>query len=278
MTVKLSDKVSVRLTRIPAGRFYQGDNELGTPDEFPQRLVSIAKPFWIGTCEVSNEQYALFDPRHDSRLEHGEFLQFENHQRGYPLNQPRQPVARVSQREALAFCKWLSGKTGRKVTLPSEAQWEWAARAGTGTPLWYGDVGADFAKSANLADAAYAKQAWRDIGAPLEHMVSWRPAVNGVNDSQRVAAPIGSFAPNAFGLHDMAGNVAEWTASRWLPGTQGRAGRSTGRGGSSVGDAERAVVRGGSWRSRPMEARSASKLAYRPWQKVVDVGFRVAME
>ena len=109
---------------------------------------------------------------------------------------------------------------------------------------------------------------------PPPGMASWRPAVIGVDDGQRVSAPIGSYAPNPFGLHDMAGNVAEWTSSRWRPTyTPGDAAPN-----GPVGNDERAAVRGGSWRDRPIHARSASRLAYRPWQKVVDVGFRVVLE
>ncbi len=140
----------MELTRIPAGQFVMG-NLAGAADERPQAKVRIEQPFWIGAMEVTNAQFAKFDPRHDSRVESKNTYQFGIH--GYPVNRPEQPVVRVSFNEAMAFCRWLSEKTGRKFSLPTEAQWEYACRAGTATPLSYGDVDADFAGFANLADA-----------------------------------------------------------------------------------------------------------------------------
>jgi formylglycine-generating enzyme required for sulfatase activity len=96
----------------------------------------------MGRFEITNKIYALFDPDHDSRDEHRHGYQFGR--KGYPLNHPDQPVVRISWQEAMEFCRWLSQKTGRKFTLPTEAQWEWAARAGTDTPYSFGNFGDDF--------------------------------------------------------------------------------------------------------------------------------------
>ena len=101
-------------------------------------------------------------------------------------------------------------------------------------------------------------------GLPSGAIPGWRPAAEKVNDGHRVSAPVGSYQPNPFGLHDMAGNVAEWTRSRWRP--------------DGPNPVERCMVRGGSWRDPPRRAGSASRLAYRPAQSVIDVGFRVVCE
>ena len=126
----------------------------------------------------------------------------------------------------------------------------------------------DFSKSANLADAAYQSRDTFGWGLPSGAIPAWRPAAARVNDGYRVSAPAGSFQANAFGLRDMAGNVAEWTRSPWRPSLDAEAAEGE-------TPTTRWVVRGGSWRDTPKRARSASRLPYRPCQKVVDVGFRV---
>ena len=146
--------MSIELARIPAGAFVMGDAE-GDADERPPARVEIAKPFWMGRYEVTNEQFALFDPTHDSRLEHGDYLHFDERERGYALNRPQQPVVRVSWNRAMDFCRRLSERTGRTFTLPTEAQWEYACRAGTATPLWYGTLDSDFSACANVSDATH---------------------------------------------------------------------------------------------------------------------------
>ena len=140
----------MRLVPIPAGAFIMGSTE-GHADERPPARVEIEQPFWIGQFEVTNEQFARFDAEHDSQVEPMHGYQFGIH--GYPANRPDQPVVRVSWNEATAFCRRLSTKTGRRFTLPTEAQWEYAARAGTDTPTWFGDLDTDFSPFANLGDA-----------------------------------------------------------------------------------------------------------------------------
>ncbi len=126
--VELAAGITLDLVLIPAGEFLMGDPN-GSPDEQPVHRVRIERPFWMGRCEVSNEQFALHDSAHDSRVEDKNTYQFGVH--GYPCNEPKQPVVRLSLPEAMAFCEWLSKKTGEHFTLPTEAQWEWACRAGT---------------------------------------------------------------------------------------------------------------------------------------------------
>jgi len=202
-SIDLGNGVSMKLVRIPAGQFIMGSAN-GAPDERPLVKTKVEKPFWIGALEVTNAQFARFDTTHDSRLEHGDWLHFSVAERGYPLNRPEQPVCRVSLKEAEAFCAWLSKKTGKKVTLPSEAQWEWACRAGTEGSHWYGKA-AEFASYANLADKSLRGMGgWSGDAVP-----EWRPAIASVNDKHRVAASAGSYQANPWGLHDMHGNVAE---------------------------------------------------------------------
>ncbi|MGB2822228.1 MAG: SUMF1/EgtB/PvdO family nonheme iron enzyme, partial [Phycisphaerae bacterium] len=266
--------VELRLTLIPAGQFVMGDPR-GEPDERQPARVRIERPFWMGVLEVSNAQYSVFDAAHDSRCIDME-LKDQEHP-GYPVNHNDQPVVRVSWREAAAFCKWLSETTGGKFALPTEAQWEWACRAGTSGPLWYGDVQTDFATFANLSDVSMKKFALerfrpRIAANPVpEH--AFIPKVETVDDKHQVSAPVGSYKPNAWGLYDMHGNVAEWTCSAYKPYPYTA---DDGRNDPAAGG--KRVARGGSWFDRPCRARSAFRLAYESYQKVFNVGFRVVME
>jgi len=245
----LAGNVSLTLVRIPAGRFVAGGVAV------PPRVVQIPRAFWMSTCEINNEQFACFDSRHDSRIEHGDFLQFSVAQRGHSLNGSNQPVSHVSWDEAQAFCKWLAERSGRSVGLPTGDAWEYACRAGAATPLAYGELTTDFSRLANLADVNLR----RPVGYRSKSVPEWRPAVTEVDDGHWVSAPVGSYPANAWGLFDMTGNVWEWTSD-------------------PAPDGVRRLVRGGSWYVRPQRATPDSTLAYLPWQKVYDVGFRVIIE
>ena len=149
LVVDLGEGVTMELMPIPAGAFVMGSSD-GHPDERPTARVAIERPFWIGRFEVTNEQFARFDLGHDSQVEPMHGYQFGVH--GYPTNRPKQPVVRVSWNQATAFCRWLSEKTDRQFSLPTEAQWEYACRAGTATPTYYGDLDTDFSPFGNLGD------------------------------------------------------------------------------------------------------------------------------
>jgi len=239
---------SLKLVHIPSGSYVTGDG----------RAVTIKKSFWIGAEEISNAQYASFDPAHDSFMERGEYMQFTPQERGYPLNTPTQPVCRVSCAEAGAFCRFVSIQSGRRVRLPRGDEWEWAARAGTAQPLTYGDIHSDFSKNANLADAVFYKMERLRSNMPGAAIPAWRPAITNCSDGFRVSAPVGSFEPNPWGLHDVHGNVWEWTADCLPDG--------------------RALARGGSWWKRPRYATFDARLPYKVWQQVYDVGFRILVE
>ncbi|HEY3323204.1 MAG TPA: SUMF1/EgtB/PvdO family nonheme iron enzyme [Planctomycetota bacterium] len=275
--IEISPTLKLKLVRIPAGEFVMGATD-GFADEQPAAAVKIASPYWMSTLEISNEQYACFDALHDSKIERGDFLQFSEQERGFPANGPKQPAVRVSWREAMDFCRWISTKTGLKFTLPTEAQWEYACRAGTATPMNYGALDADFSTLANLADVSLRRMPTLGWGLPSGAVPEWRPAITTVDDKNRVSAPVGTYKPNAWGLSDMHGNVAEWTLSSYRPypyrDDDGRNDPSEGGAGLRAGR----VVRGGSWWDRPYYARSAYRLAYPAWQRVYNVGFRVICE
>ncbi len=250
--IDLGEGVELTLSFVPGGTFVMGDG-----DRQPSRVASVTKGFWMGSCEVSNEQYARFDPRHDSRVESKNAYQFGIH--GYPVNRPKQPVVRLSWERATAFCDWLSERTGREFRLPTEEQWEYACRAGTDSAFSFGKAEADFSAFANLADAKlkeFASDPYT-VSKPLKNASpfdDYIPKQIAFNDGGLVSMPIGSYKPNAWGLHDMHGNVWEWTRTE--------------RNGERV-------VRGGSWRDRPQRCQSGSSLSYPPYQRVFNVGFRV---
>ncbi|MBI4605534.1 MAG: SUMF1/EgtB/PvdO family nonheme iron enzyme, partial [Planctomycetes bacterium] len=209
----LGGGLKIELVKVPAGSFVMGDAD-GFDDEGPPAAVRIARPFWMSRLEVTNEQYARFDPTHESRFEHRSSWIFSEEYLGWPLNRPRQPVVRVSWDQAMAFCRWLSEKTGAKATLPSEAQWEYACGAGSAAPFSYGGLDADFSRHANLADASIRDLAYRGWRPKSPDLV---PRDARFNDGALVTAEVGSYAPNAFGLHDLHGNAAEWTRSAYRP-------------------------------------------------------------
>ena len=274
-TVVLTDGIELELVRIPAGEFVMGA-PAGHRDERPRARVRIDQPFWVGRVEVTNEQFTQFDPLHDSRVESKHGYQFGVH--GYAVNGPQQPVVRVSWRQARAFCRWLgalSGSGGLRFDLPTEAQWEYACRAGASSPFHYGGMEKDFSKLANLGDAKlreFASNPYttaQPMGNP-NRFDDWLPKDERFNDGALVSADVGSYQPNAWGLHDMHGNVAEWTRTIYRPYPYSDA---DGRNDPAAKGPR--VVRGGSWYDRPKRCRSAFRLAYRPYQGVYNVGFRV---
>lgn len=274
--IPLTPDVTLDLVKIPGGSFIMGG--YGHPDEMP-RSVQQVEPFWMGQFEVTNAMYALFDADHDSRYEHRHGYQFGRE--GYPLNHPDQPVVRVSWNDAMAFTQWLSEQTGLEVRLPTEAEWEWAARAGTDTDWPFGNVGDDYSLHANLGDITLREfaactahknyESVRIIDNPGPYD-DWIPRDTLYDDRGFVSQPVGSYRPNYFDLYDMHGNVWEWTLSAWKPypynAHDGRNAVDT--------DALR-VVRGGSWRDRPHRSTSSYRLFYRPYQGVYNVGFRVVV-
>jgi len=176
----------MKFRRIPGGSFLMGSppSEEGRRGNERQHTVSVGG-FWMGETEVTNRQYRRFKPGH------------------YSKNGDDQPAVEVSWNDAVAYAKWLSQKTGKRFRLPTEAEWEYAARAGTKTARYWGN---DPDEACGYA-SVYDPQAKREFG------IDWES--HSCDDGYKVAAPAGSFKPNAFGLHDMLGNVWEWTCSEY---------------------------------------------------------------
>jgi formylglycine-generating enzyme required for sulfatase activity len=256
----------IKLVYIPAGRFIMGSAN-GELDELPMLPRRIEKGFWMAEAEISNEQLRCFDPRHSSR--HEDRVGYQFGQTCYDVDGDELPAVRLSWATAQAFCDWLGERTGKKVKLPTEVQWEWACRAGTGTPFWFGEAEADFGAYANLADrrtedfaedTAKGEYKYFEI-TRIENPTRYEayiPAVKSIDDGAFLQQPAKGYAPNPWGLYDMHGNVAEWTRSNY--------------------GEDRKVVRGGSWRDRPHRATSSFRLGYPEFQQVYNVGFRIIIE
>ena len=275
--VTLPDGQKLAFVRIPAGQFIMGSLN-GSSDESPRSVVNVPKPFWMGETEITNAQYHGFDPNHDTRYidQHGKDHNFP----GYIATHPNQPVARVSWIRADDFCKWLGKALNTKASLPTEAQWEWAAKAGAATEFFYGGVNDDYTKWANLAGRELR---WTSVGFEggpiIMHRNPYPPEMNFPLHDERfedkwfIVDYVGQYEANPWGLKDIVGNVSEWTRSsyRSYPYVD-----NDGR--NELNPTERKVARGGSWASRPVDARSAIRLPYEPYQQVHDVGFRVILE
>lgn len=259
--IALPSGLSLVLVKIPAGTWQKKADPLSSDTNYDRETRINA--FWMSSTEITNAQYGLFDPEHDSRLEHGDFLQFSPKERGWPLNEPDQPVVRVSWNQARAFCAWLSTLTGETFSLPTAEQWEHACRAGVSTEMWYGSYDTDFSSFENLADRSFnAVETFVPWMLPSGAIHPWRLARTDVNDGYRVSAPVGRFMPNPWGLYDMHGNVAEWTCT-----PEEKA--------SDLSSVSHYIVCGGSWADRPHRANVSARRLFAPWQGIYNVGFRV---
>lgn len=272
VTLDLGGGEILTAVRIPAGAFVMG-SAIETPAEAPVHVVTVEKPFYMGTTEVTMGMMRQFDPTFENGVYDMHYK--DQVRRGYFMNDPALPAIRVSHEQAEAFCRWLSEKTGRKVRLPTETEWEYACRAGRDTPMNYGGINDDFSKKANLADLSLKKMAVVGIDPrPIRNpdaFWDYEPKDARYDDGVLHLAKPGSYEPNAFGLYDMHGNVAEWTSSPFVayPG---------GNTALPAFDPDSCVVRGGSWYQRPMRATSASRWGYPRWMRPYNVGFRVVIE
>lgn len=269
----LGEGIRMTCISIPTGEFSMGSNS-ETPMEQPVSRVTIDSPFWMGCTEVTLAQYRQFDAEHLNGVYDMHYK--DQVKRGYYMNDMGFPAIRVSWEKATAFCEWLSQKTGRSVRLPTEAQWEWACRAGTLTPLNFGGLNADFSKHANLADITVKQMAVRGVNPrPIQNPDSrydYELKDPRSNDGVLHLAKVGSYESNRWGLFDMHGNAAEWTRSNYAPYPY------TDADGRNEGDNSEKVVRGGSWHDRMFRSSSSFRLGFPRWQQVYHVGFRVVIE
>jgi eukaryotic-like serine/threonine-protein kinase len=244
LTLDLGDGVKMELVLVPAGRFLMGspegeerDKSVGKLVESPPREVKINRPFYMGKYEVTNAQFRRFKPNYSS----GSNVRVDLHSGsivGIDLNGDDQPVAAVRWHDAVAFGEWLSRKSGKAIRLPTEAEWEYACRAGTTTPFHFG-------ATLSTTQANYHGGYTYGRGAQGEF--------------RKKTTNVGSFPPNAFGLHDMHGNLWEWCADQANP---------------KAPSSDR-IVRGGSWLDNPGTCRSAIRFTAPPHFMRTDFGFRV---
>ena len=237
LTLELADGVKMTFVRIPAGKFKMGSplNEKDRSDDEwlsayfhqgPQKTVTISKPFYMGVYEVTQLQYNAVmgaNPSHFKEWSH--------------------PVESVSWDDAVAFCKKASEKTGRTVRLPTEAEWEYACRAGSTTRFSFGDD-----------ERTLGNYAWYS------------------GNSDRKTHPAGQKRPNAWGLYDMHGNVWEWCQD-WYAGYANPT--ETDPRGPTSGQFR--VLRGGSWRTNAQYCRSADRYGGTPDFRISLGGFRVVV-
>lgn len=271
--VEVAPGVKMTFVKIPAGKFVMGSNS-GEKDHAPAFKTEVKKAFWMSETEVTNEQYCALFPEHNSRII-GQFWK-DHTTAGFPANKPQQPVIRVDWKEANQYCEKLGEKTGCKMSLPTEVQWEWAAKAGNDENFWYGNNNADFSAYENLADAKLSDMAVSGVDPqPMSQDDPWRkfydyiPKIASVNDGAMIVSEVGKYKSNPWGLYDINGNIAEWTKSDYLPYPYKD---------KLQGSTNEKVVRGGSWLDRPKYATSNMRKAFYSWQKVFNVGFRVIIE
>jgi formylglycine-generating enzyme required for sulfatase activity len=230
------------LVVVPAGRYLLGDHSgRGNHNERPLTPIDISRPFAIGRYEVSFADWQQYAEATATAMPDNE---------GWGLSAQR-PVINVSWHQAMAYSQWLSNVTGQRYRLPTEAEWEYAARAGSDHYYWWGEQ----LDSPETQPRAHCR------GCATSRLIQ--------NKSERT----GQFAANAFGLHDTAGNVWEWTASRFASPFDGSEQQA-----ASLLDKSPRVVRGGAWNSGPSYLRSSQRDIKQPQQKNYALGFRVLRE
>jgi formylglycine-generating enzyme required for sulfatase activity len=242
----LANDVTLDMVAIPAGEFWMGakDNEQGaSKDEYPRHTVKVPA-FYLGRYPVTQAQWAAVAKLKKVKIDlQPDPANFKGKDR---------PVEQISWWEAVEFCERGDRKTGKTYRLPSEAEWEYACRAGSETPFHFGDTLST--KIANYnGNSTYGK---------------------GVKEQYRQqTTPVGSFPPNAFGLHDMHGNVWEWCADHWHENYD----RAPQDGSAWIegGNSDRRRLRGGSWSNDPADCRSACRFTSKPARRNCAIGFRV---
>ena len=273
---------------IPPGTFRMGANagEEGRP-EGPVRHIKIRRPFALGAYEITNAQYARFlastgrAPSKGCRsLKNGKVesipeADFRQPGFGAGGGAPDLPVVCVSWKDATAYADWLSAKSGKRYRLPTEAEWEYAARAGGQGEYYWGNLAEDACANANVFDrdgaegGTVAVFSVTSAGEDVPHAKC--------RDGHAGVAPVGSYRPNAFGLYDMTGNVWEWTQDCYVAPYADAAPRD-GRAYEVTGACPRRAVRGGSWMSTPFRNRSSWR-GRDPEELVTWIfGFRVARD
>jgi formylglycine-generating enzyme required for sulfatase activity len=250
---------------IPAGSFMMG-SPLSVPkrgnDEGPRHRVNILHSLAVGEFEVTRKEFGTFVEDAGYRLSEGcnywagrrfEINNSIDWQRPGFSQTDRDPVTCVTWSDAKAYVNWLSSKSGKSYRLLSEAEWEYAARAGTTSPFYTGPT--------ITSDQANFNGTRRYNGsAKGEH--------------RRQTLPVGSFAPNKFGLYDMLGNLNEWVEDCYNPDYDA----APINGDAANGDCNRRIARGGSWNNTPWAVRSAQRKKFAATFRNLYIGFRIARD
>ena len=280
---RITAATGLELVLVPAGSFEMGSESsdvMRRPDELPRHTVRFAKPLYVGTTEVTVGQFRQFveetgyvteaeeDPRGGVAfdLERGVPKPIE----GVHWDQPgfeqtdEHPVVQESWIDAEAFCRWLGEKDGRTYRLPTEAEWEHFARAGTTTRWWFGDDPAGLREAGNVSDASLAR------AFPA---VDW---VNDWDDGYPFTAPVKGWKPNPWGLYDVVGNSWEWCADWHDEDYYANAPELDPI--QTVGGTMRAI-RGGGWYDPDWRTRSAQRAWFFPvFRYCMLSGFRIVAE
>jgi formylglycine-generating enzyme required for sulfatase activity len=227
-TEKLANGIRLEMVSLPAGKFTMGSSE--SNDEKPQHQVKV-NSFAIGKYPVTQAQYQAVMGTNPSHFK----------------NNPQNPVEQVSWNDAKAFCQKLSQITGKTYRLPTEAEWEYACRAGTTTRYYFGD------NDNQLGDYAWYR-----------------------GNSNRTTHPVGQKKPNGWGLYDMSGNVWEWCEDNWHDSYAGAPDDGTAWIDNDNRSQSKKCLRGGSWGSSPNFCRSAVRVRNFPDILGSNHGFRVA--
>lgn len=263
---------------VPEGRFtmgspaYEGDR---SKDEGPEHEVVFSRPFAVGRYHVTRGQFAAFvndtgySPASDCYRwvdNKDKTVEKDASWRSPGFEQANDhPAVCVNWDDAKAYVSWLARKTGQPYRLLSEAEYEYAARAGSVSRYSWGSDAVSACSFANVADR----------GSGIQTLAWWRSAwaVHDCNDGYRYTSPVGSFRPNAFGLYDMTGNAWNWLEDCWHEDYNGA---PTDGGAWVTGTCEKRVLRGGSWSNIPQNARAAYRLNNAPARRNDGYGLRVA--
>ena len=277
----LGDGVTMELVRIQGGKFQMGSppSEKERLEDEDQHTVEITRDFYLGKYEVTRGQFRAFvkdtgyrtEPQtdgeggwgydEDTRKIEGRRPKYSWESTGFAQTDEH-PVVNVTLNDANAFCRWLAQRTKKAVRLPTEAEWEYACRAGSATRFYSGEDAETLAKVGNVAD-----------GTAKEKFPDWQSTI-AAKDGYVFTAPVGQFRANRFGLYDMHGNVWEWCQD-WLGPYRNLSAKDPVQ--DSIKDKGVRVMRGGSWGKRiPQICSAARRFSGAPRSRDLDVGFRVS--
>jgi formylglycine-generating enzyme required for sulfatase activity len=240
------------MVSIPAGSFVMGSpvSERDRGSGEIQHQVTISKPFAVSKFEVTRKQF-------------DQYIKESGDTKAKPCNTGDEAVGCISWNDAQGYVQWLKHKTGQPYRLLSEAEWEYAARAGTTTVYYWGNNPGQACRYANVKD-----EKWASTSRGFPTMVF------SCNDGYVGVAPVGKLTPNAFGLYDMLGNVWEWTQDCW---NQDYNGAPSDGSAWETGDCNSHVLRGGAWGGEPLDVRVAERDWYGSSYRIY-YGIRVARD